>query len=243
MSSISFESLMEQDICDSFTIALPEWAVNENKKIRERKTLTQSERMDIVLDFARKNTEEQTGGPFASGVFVRETGRPIVVGVNRVLPHKCAQAHAEMVTLSLAQKCLQSYDLGAEGLPALQLVVNWTPCTMCFGALIWSGCTSLYIPGYGPEIEEITGFDEGPIPGGPGIHPDSGLPYWQVELEKRGIEVNFGSEEHKARALDDFRFFRDGGFAVYNGRKGCKGETDDAADGSKEESKELAPRR
>jgi hypothetical protein len=94
----------------------------------------------------------------------------------------------------MAQKMLQSYDLGAEGFPALQLVVNWTPCTMCFGALIWSGCTSLFIAGHGKEVEEITGFDEGPIPGGPGIHAEEGIPNWQVELKKRGIEVMFGTE-------------------------------------------------
>jgi tRNA(Arg) A34 adenosine deaminase TadA len=95
-----------------------------------------------------------------------------------VVPTNCSSAHAEVVTISLAQKILGTYDLGGEGSPAHQLVVNWRPCAMCYGAVLWSGVRSLVIAGHGPELEEITGFDEGPI------HPD-----WRRELEKRGIEV------------------------------------------------------
>ena len=82
------------------------------------------------------------------------------------------------MTISLAQKLLDTYDLGAQGLPRMQLVVNWLPCAMCFGATCWSGVTSLVIAGSGPELEAITGFDEGPI------HP-----HWRKELDKRGIEI------------------------------------------------------
>ena len=49
---------------------------------------------------------------------------------------------------------------------------------MCYGALLWSGVRELVISGNGPELEEFTGFDEGPI------RDD-----WQFQLEKRGIQV------------------------------------------------------
>jgi len=62
------------------------------------------------------------------------------------------------MTLSLAQKILGTYDLGGPGLPVYQLVVNWLPCAMCFGATCWSGVRSLVIAGSGSELEEITGF-------------------------------------------------------------------------------------
>ena len=72
--------------------------------------------------------------------------------------------HAEVVTLSLAQKELGTWNLGEPGKPALQLVVNWLPCAMCLGAVLWSGVRSLAIAGLANDsrLEEITGFDEGP---------------------------------------------------------------------------------
>src|SRR5690606_5279367 len=106
------------------------------------------------------------------------SGKPVVIGVNRVVPSNCSSAHAEVMTLSLAQKILGTSDLGGAGLPAYQLVVNWRPCVMCYGAVLWSGVRSLVIAGSGPELEEITGFDEGPI------HPQ-----WDDELAKRGIDL------------------------------------------------------
>lgn len=189
-----------------FTISLPEWAENELKALPE-KFPTLEDRMKAVIRFSRLNVEHDTGGPFAAGVFERDSGKLVVIGVNRVVPETCSSAHAEVVTLSLAQKILGTFDLGGEGLPAYQLVVNWRPCAMCFGAVPWSGIRSLVVAGSGPELEEITGFDEGPI------HPD-----WKTELEKRGIEVieNIMTEE----ACDVFRYFRDTGALVYNGRLG-----------------------
>jgi len=162
--------------------------------------------MREVLRFARRNTEEQTGGPFAAGVFELDTGRPVVVGVNRVMPHLCSSAHAEVVALSLAQKQLQTFDLGAPNVPAHQLVVNWRPCAMCYGATIWSGITSLVIAGAGSKVEDITGFDEGPL-----------RDNWQEELEQRGISVTVGVLHEEA--LAGLRYFASSGALVYNARQ------------------------
>ena len=100
---------------------------------------TLDQRMELVLRFARLNVEHDSGGPFAAAVFEETSGRLVSVGVNRVVPTACSSAHAEIVALTLAQQKLGSYDLGATGLPAHQLVVNWRPCAMCYGALPWSG--------------------------------------------------------------------------------------------------------
>ena len=164
-------------------------------------------RMAAVLRFARLNTRHGTGGPFAAGVFERDSGRLVVIGVNRVVPLCCSSAHAEVVTLSLAQRMLGVYDLGGPGLPTHQLVVNWAPCAMCFGAVLWSGVRSLMIAGAGPEMERITGFDEGPVP-----------VEWRTELAKRGIELIEGVLRDEA--LTDFRAFAASGAPVYNGRQG-----------------------
>ena len=159
-----------------FTLDLPEWAVGKHNELPECFT-TDEDRMATVIEFSRLNFQRKTGGPFAAGVFERETGRLIVIGVNRVVPCHCSSAHAEVMALSLAQKTLGVYDLGGQGQPVHQLVVNWCPCAMCLGAVLWSGVQSLMIAGRGPELEETTGFDEGPI------HPE-----WRTELKKRGIE-------------------------------------------------------
>jgi len=189
-----------------FTLSQPDWAVEELKRLPTHMA-TVEERMAAVIRFSRLNYEHGTGGPFAAGVFERDSGRLVVIGVNRVMPMKCSSAHAEVMTLSLAQQIVGTHDLGAPGLPVHQLVVNWRPCAMCFGATLWSGVRSLAIAGVGPELESITGFDEGPV------HPE-----WDKELEKRGIELinNVLREE----ALQVYRDFASSGAFVYNARQG-----------------------
>lgn len=189
-----------------FDLTLPTWAAAALGELPAH-LLTLDERMAAVIDFARRNFREGTGGPFAAGVFERDSGRLVVIGVNRVVASNCSSAHAEIMALSLAQKRLGTYDLGGVGLPAHQLVVNWRPCAMCYGAVLWSGIRSLVIAGDGPELEAITGFDEGPV------HPD-----WRQELERRGIEVV--QDVLREEALAAYREFAAAGQLVYNARLG-----------------------
>ena len=166
---------------------------------------TLEQRMELVLHFARLNVEHDSGGPFAAAVFEETSGRLVSVGVNRVVPTACSSAHAEIVALTLAQQKLGSYDLGATGLPAHQLVVNWRPCAMCYGALPWSGITSLVIAGSDDALERITGFDEGPI-----------REAWQEGLTTRGITVT--DLVLRDEAIQLFRDYAARGLPVYNGR-------------------------
>jgi tRNA(Arg) A34 adenosine deaminase TadA len=190
-----------------FTLSMPDWAVEELKRLPTHFPNLE-DRMREVIRFSRLNFERGTGGPFAAGVFEQDTGKLVVIGVNRVVPSNCSSAHAEVMTLSLAQHLLGTFDLGGAGMPAYQLVVNWRPCAMCYGATLWSGVRSLAIAGSGPELETITGFDEGPI------HP-----HWDDELRKRGVELieNVLTEE----AIAVFRDFAASGALVYNGRGGA----------------------
>jgi tRNA(Arg) A34 adenosine deaminase TadA len=191
------------------TLELPEWAAAELNQLPPVLS-TLAERMAAVIRFSRLNFQARTGGPFAAGVFERDTGRLVVIGVNRVMASGCSSAHAEIMALSLAQKRLGTYDLGGPGLPAHQLVVNWRPCAMCYGAVLWSGVRSLVIAGEGPELEQITGFDEGPV------HPQ-----WRDELERRGIEVH--QDVLRQEALDAYREFAASRQFVYNARLGKHG--------------------
>lgn len=191
-------------------ITLPDWAIEENKALPERIESVE-DRMRTVIRFAEENLRRETGGPFAAGVFEKDTGRVVVVGVNRVVPTYVSSAHAEIVTISLAQQILKTFDLGGPGMPAYQLVVNGRPCAMCYGSIPWSGVRSLVIGASGEQIESLTGFDEGPI------HPD-----WKKELERRGIEVieNILAEE----ACQVFHDFAASGQPIYNGRTGVEKE-------------------
>lgn len=190
----------------AINLSLPDWAAEAMSALPSHLP-TLEERMAAVIEFSRLNFVNQTGGPFAAGVFERDSGRLVVIGVNRVVAYNCSSAHAEIMALSVAQARLQTFDLGGPGLPAHQLVVNWRPCAMCYGAVPWSGVRSLVVAGDGPELEQITGFDEGPC------HPD-----WRRELEKRGIEVV--QDVLRDKAIEVFHQFAASRQLVYNGRLG-----------------------
>ncbi len=185
-----------------FAISLPDWALDEQRRLPACLPTVEA-RMREVIRFSRLNFERGTGGPFAAGVFERDSGKLVVMGVNRVVASHCSSAHAEVTALSLAQRLLGTHDLGEPGRPAYQLVVNWRPCAMCYGATLWSGVQSLVVAGSGPELEAITGFDEGPI------HPQ-----WDRELERRGLTVTDGVLREEALAV--FRDFAASGALVYN---------------------------
>ncbi len=195
-----------------FSVSLPSWAVEAQRSLPECLPSLE-DRMKTVIEFSQKNIDHGTGGPFSAGIFERDSGRLIVIGVNRVIPCNVSSAHAEIVALSLAQQKLRSWDLGSDTLPALQLVVNWRPCAMCYGATIWSGIRSLVVAGADDACERITGFDEGPI------HPS-----WRDELTGRGIALQEGLLYEEAVRV--FENFRDAGHLVYNGRQGDFKSTD-----------------
>lgn len=186
-------------------IDLPAWVIEENKKLPPAiKSI--EDRMEHVIEFARLNIEHETGGPFAAGVFEKDSGRPVIIGVNRVIPLNNSSAHAEIVTLTMAQKILGTFDLGGESMPEYQLVINAQPCAMCCGSIPWSGIRSVVIAASGQQVESLTGFDEGPV------HPQ-----WQSEYQKRGIEVieNVMAEQ----ACEVLKTFAASGAQIYNGRQ------------------------
>ena len=190
-----------------FDLALPDWAADELASSRRREFPSVEDRMRLVIDLALSNFQRDTGGPFAAAVFDDASARLVAIDVNRVVPMRCSSAHAEVMALSLAQRAVGTHDLGGRGHPSRQLVVNWCPCAMCCGAVVWSGVRSLVIAGSGPDLERITGFDEGPI------HPS-----WADELTRRGVAVTDDVLREDACAM--FREFAASGRTVYNARQG-----------------------
>jgi len=200
------------EIAREYRVALPAWIddelADEPASIPDREG-----RMRLVHRLADRNWREGDGGPFAALVAERDTGRIVSVGVNVVLGSGVSSAHAEVVALGLAQTALGGWDLGADGLPVHELVVNWRPCIQCYGATMWSGVRGLVVAGQGAELEEITTFDEGPLGAD-----------WAEQFEARGIEVV--TDVLRDDALKVFRGYREAvdaeGLVVYNARGGAE---------------------
>ncbi len=190
-------------VATAFSASLPAWLLAEADQLPEVLP-TLEDRMDLVNALADRNWREGSGGPFASIVVDASTGRLVAAGVNVVLATGLTSMHAEVTTLSLAQTALGRWDLGADGAD-LQLVVNWRPCVMCYGATMWSGVRSLVVAGEGPLLEELTGFDEGPV-----------VDDWAAQFEARGIRVTIGVRHDEAVAV--YRAYGESDAVVYNAR-------------------------
>ena len=187
-----------------FGAQLPDWVADELSGVKPVLPGVE-DRMRVAHRLAGRNHREGTGGPFAAVVADAATGEVIAVGVNLVLASGLSGMHAEVVALSLAQAAAGTWDLGGAGRPPVELAVNWRPCAMCYGAVLWSGVARLVIAGEGDEVEHLTGFDEGPM------RPD-----WKEQLTARGVEVH--TDVLRAEALATFREYGErSDVVVYNG--------------------------
>ena len=162
--------------------------------------------MDLVTTLSKLNAEQGTGGPFGAGIFRTDTSELVAPGVNLVLTAQSSIAHAEMVAIIIAQQGIACHDLGAPGLPAHELVTSCEPCTMCLGAICWSGVRHLICGARGSDAEAI-GFDEGPKPGN-----------WVTGLEQRGITVT--TDIGRLNATQVLKNYVEQGGEVYNSRQG-----------------------
>jgi tRNA(Arg) A34 adenosine deaminase TadA len=195
---------MSIPLSTSFTAELPQWLKDEVEEL-SAPLATAEERMALVNYLASRNWREGNGGPFAAIVVDHNTGEIISLGVNVVLSSGLSSMHAEVTALSLAQAAVGGWDLGADPARELELVVNWRPCVMCYGATMWSGVRHLVVAGSGPELEALSGFDEGPM-----------VADWAEQFEARGITVtqDIGRDD----ALAVFREYGAGDALVYNAR-------------------------
>lgn len=191
---------------NEFSIGLPTW-VPAFMSDQPEAIPDQADRMALVCDLADRNWREGNGGPFAAMVAEVDTGLITSVGVNVVLSTGMSMAHAEVTAIGLAQASTGTWDLAAAGQPRREILVNWRPCVQCYGAVMWSGLRSLVIAGSGPEVEDLTTFDEGPM------RED-----WAAQFEDRGIQVTDGLLRDKS--LKTFVGYRDavaaGDVVVYN---------------------------
>jgi tRNA(Arg) A34 adenosine deaminase TadA len=160
----------------SVTLRLPDW-VGGLILDPDRTYPNVEDRMRLAVELSRKGSRRGSGGPFGAAIFDRETNKLLAPGVNLVLASGYSFGHAEMVAIMVAHQLVGAFELGGEGRPSYELVASTEPCSMCFGALPWSGIRHL-VCGARSEDAEAAGFDEGPKPA-----------EWVRTLEERGITV------------------------------------------------------
>jgi tRNA(Arg) A34 adenosine deaminase TadA len=166
-------------------LALPDWVpgVVDSARIYP----DDESRVALAIELARGNVENRTGGPFGAAVFTAD-GRLVSVGVNQVVAGSASIAHAEILAYALAQSKLQRFRLNEDG-ASFVLATSAQPCCQCYGATIWAGIDELLIGARSADVEELTEFDEGPLPAD-----------WIGELERRGIRVKRDILRERARA-------------------------------------------
>jgi tRNA(Arg) A34 adenosine deaminase TadA len=181
-------------------IELPEW-IGEVADF-EKTYATRDERMRLAIALARANVERERGGPFGAAVFESDSGRLVSVGINRVVALNNSVLHAEIVAFMEAEARVQSYTLGAEGMPAHEIVTSCEPCAMCLGAALWSGVRRIVCGATRHDAAELR-FDEGPV-----------FPQSHKYLEERGIEIV--QEVLRDEAIAVFKLYRARGGEIYN---------------------------
>ncbi len=203
---------MSSPLSSSFTMALPAWLSAELDSLDDSIEGAEAQ-MRLVNRLADRNWREGNGGPFAAIVVDAASGELVSVGVNVVLATGISSGHAEVMALGLAQQRLGTWDLGADR--DLALVVNWRPCVQCYGATMWSGIRHLVVAGDGPELERLTGFDEGPM-----------VDDWAAQFEARGITVT--QDVGRAEALAVYEAYGASASTVYNARGAGRIDKDEA---------------
>jgi tRNA(Arg) A34 adenosine deaminase TadA len=158
--------------------------------------------MRLAVTLARENVRRDAGGPFGALIVEEESGWLVAVGINRVIPANNSMLHAETVAFMLAQQKLETFTLGAPGLPTHTLVTSCDPCAMCLGAAMWSGVRRI-VCGATREDAERVNFEEGPV-----------FPESYRYLASKGIEVVHGVLREEARAVLE-EYARSG--QIYNG--------------------------
>ncbi len=146
--------------------------------------------MAVAVHLASENVRRRTGGPFGALV-LDGSGAVLGAGVNVVQASASSLAHAEVMALLSAQAHVGRPRLNEtlSGGPFV-LVTSAQPCVMCFGTAFWAGLDALWIGARAADVEELAGFDEGPVPAD-----------WVAALASRGIVVTRDLLRDEARGV------------------------------------------
>ncbi|QQL51473.1 nucleoside deaminase [Mucilaginibacter ginkgonis] len=108
--------------------------------------------MQMAIDLSAKNVNEELGGPF--GAVIVKDGQVVAASANTVVPTNDPTAHAEVSTIRLACKNLNTFNL--EG---CVIYTSCEPCPMCLGAIYWARLDKIYYANTKKDAADI-GFDD-----------------------------------------------------------------------------------
>ncbi len=196
-----FENLANTMNLPVIKITLPDWVrifVEWDKNY-----LTDEEKMTLAVNLSIENVRRQTGGPFGAAIFDAAAGKLVSVGLNQVVRLNNSNLHAEVTAIMMAQEITETYNLNFDGTGKYELFTSCEPCSMCLGAVLWSGVKRLVCGATKTDASRI-GFDEGPV-------YKSSYNY----LSKRGIEIKRNCLREEA--VKAFQFYGQSGGVIYNG--------------------------
>ncbi len=196
--------------CESLNLEMPEWY--ESFKLTATGLNTDAQKLRFAVELSRLNVQHKSGGPFGAAIFCNRTHQLLASGVNLVTSRSTSLAHAECVSIGIAQQKINSHDLSAksgEQSGDYTLYCSAQPCIMCFGAIWWSGIRRVVCAATATDVEELTGFFEGPVPGN-----------WESLLKDRAplpaVSVNWGDESLRNAARAILKEYKDSGAHIYN---------------------------
>lgn len=108
--------------------------------------------MRLAIALSEKNVKEALGGPF--GAVIVKDARIIAQSANTVTLTNDPTAHAEVSTIRLACKALNSFNLSG-----CVIYTSCEPCPMCLGAIYWARIDTIYYANTKTDAAKI-GFDD-----------------------------------------------------------------------------------
>ena len=142
--------------------------------------MTKEELMRRAIELSI-NSVRNGGGPF--GAVIARNGEIVAEGSNKVTIDNDPTAHAEVSTIRMACKKLDSFDLSG-----CEIYTSCEPCPMCLGAIYWAHLDQIYYANDRKDAANI-GFDDDFI-------------YQEIEVQpqyrKKPSEILLQSEAIKA---------------------------------------------
>lgn len=146
-----------------------------------------SDLMSELISFGHLHISHPGCGPFVAAIQNINSLEVLVVGANLVQIWNQGWAHAERVTIALAQQMLKTYIFPAG---EYRMLTTSQMCIACYGETLASGLTEVIASATSRDVEELTSFKEGVLP-----------EKWTKHLEERGITYIAELERDKGRGL------------------------------------------
>jgi len=133
-----------------------------------------------AIQLARENVAIG-GGPF--GAVIVKDGLVVAESANQVISIPDPTAHAEIQTIRLAAKNLNTFDL-----TGTTLYTSCEPCPMCLGAVYWSRISRVVYASDRHDAEKA-GFRDAELYEEIALNPDQrGTPFEHIDLPEAGRE-------------------------------------------------------